>query len=54
MQNKSGPAFPPDKTQREQPAPRFIDTSEARRQPLPSLRTAEEARLAAEIEKLRS
>lgn len=36
-----------------QPAPRFIDPREGRRAPLGKLKTDEEARLAAEIEKLR-
>jgi hypothetical protein len=35
------------------PRPRFIDPREARRVPLGNLKTDEEARLAAEIEKLR-
>lgn len=38
--------------QRDEKPTRFIDPRETRRTP-PSLRTAEEARLAAEIEKLR-
>lgn len=53
MQNKTTPAAPTDSQQREQPRPRFIETSEPRRQPLSSTRTEEEAKLAAEIEKLR-
>jgi hypothetical protein len=36
-----------------QTAPRFIDPREGRRIPLGNLKTDEEARLAAEIEKLR-
>lgn len=36
-----------------QSAPRFIDPREGRRAPLGKLKTDEEARLAAEIEKLR-
>lgn len=35
-----------------QPKPRFIDPREGRRVPLSNLKTDEEARLAAEIEKL--
>jgi hypothetical protein len=54
MQNKTDPAPSAETPAREQPAPRFVETSEPRRKPLPTLRTEEEARLAAEIEKLRS
>ncbi len=42
-----------DPREEKQPAPRFIDPREGRRTPLGNLKTDEEARLAAEIEKLR-
>lgn len=54
MQDKTGPAPSSETRTREQPAPRVGEAAEPRRKPPPVLRTAEEARLAAEIEKLRS
>jgi len=53
MHDKTDPA-PSQETQPGQLRPRFIEGAEPRRKPLPTLRTEEEARLAAEIEKLRS
>jgi hypothetical protein len=47
------PAEPTDKTAPQTPRPRFLEPNEPRRAPLGRLRTDEEARLAAEIEKLR-
>jgi hypothetical protein len=53
MKNDNRPA--PTNTQNAPagPRPRFLDTQEPRRVPLSQVRTDEEARLAAEIEKLR-
>jgi len=42
-----------DTREEAKPAPRFVDPREGRRVPLGNLKTDEEARLAAEIEKLR-
>ncbi len=53
MTDETRPADPTPRDAREEAKPRFIEPREARRVPLSNLRTAEEARLAAEIEKLR-
>ncbi len=55
MTNQTRPAAKPSPDNRgETPkAPPFIETREVRRVPLGNLKTEEEARLAAEIEKLR-
>lgn len=51
--NRTSPAPSPDAVTREQPRPRQADGVEPRRVPPPTLHTEEEAKLAAEIEKLR-
>jgi hypothetical protein len=53
MQNDARPAPPQDKSTSDQKPPRFLDVDAPRRVPLGRLRTDDEARLAAEIEKLR-
>lgn len=57
MQKDAKPASTPDTleqdTQAQRKQPRFADTDPPRPSPLGRLRTDEEARLAAEIEKLR-
>lgn len=56
MTNETRPAGSSASRAREEtpPKPRFIDPREGRRVPLGNLKTDEEARLAAEIEKLRT
>lgn len=53
MKNETRPAPTNDIDAPAAPRPRFLDTQEPRRVPLSQVRTDEEARLAAEIEKLR-
>lgn len=53
MTDETRPADQNVRDAREDASPRFIEPREARRVPLSNLRTDEEARLAAEIEKLR-
>lgn len=50
-ETRSAPATTPNASAN--PRPRFLDPQEPRRVPLSQVRTDEEARLAAEIEKLR-
>ncbi len=55
MTNQTRPAASPspDNNRDAKPQPRFVDPREDRRTPLGKVLTDEEARLAAEIEKLR-
>jgi hypothetical protein len=53
MHKDARPAPPQDKPAPDQKPPRFLDADTPRRVPLGRLRTDDEARLAAEIEKLR-
>lgn len=53
MKNDTRPAPTNTPTAPATPRPRFLDAQEPRRVPLSQVRTDEEARLAAEIEKLR-
>lgn len=53
MKTETRPAPTTDTTAPAGPRPRFLDPQEPRRVPLSQVRTDEEARLAAEIEKLR-
>ncbi len=53
MQDPNRPAPSKDSDQREHPRPRFLEGVEQKRVPLGRAHTDEEARLAAEIEKLR-
>ena len=53
MQDPNRPAPANDSDPREQPRPSFLESVEQRRVPLGREHTDEEARLAAEIEKLR-
>lgn len=52
MTNETRPDVPAARDARDEKPPRFIEPREARRVPLSNLRTEDEARLAAEIEKL--
>ena len=53
MKNDTRPAPTNDPNAPANPLPRFLDAQEPRRVPLSQVRSDEEARLAAEIEKLR-
>jgi hypothetical protein len=53
MKNDTRPAPTNNPAAPATPRPRFLDAHEPRRVPLSQVRTDEEARLAAEIEKLR-
>lgn len=53
MKNETRPAPTNDPNAPANPRPRFLDAQEPRRVPLSHVRSDEEARLAAEIEKLR-
>ncbi len=53
MQKDASPASPQDKLTKDQKPPRFLDVDPPRPAPLGRLRTEDEARLAAEIEKRR-
>ena len=53
MQKDARPAPPQDKLPSDEKPPRFLDVDAPRRVPLGRLRTDDEARLAAEIDKLR-
>jgi hypothetical protein len=52
MTNETRPADPTTRDVREEKPSRFIELRDTRRVPLSNLRTDEEVRLAAEIEKL--
>ena len=52
MTNETRPADPTTRDVREEKPSRFIELRDTRRVPLSNLRTEEEVRLAAEIEKL--
>ncbi len=53
MKNDTRPAPTKDQSAPANPRPRFLDAQEPRRVPLSHVRSDEDARLAAEIEKLR-
>lgn len=53
MKNDTRPAPTNDPNTPANPRPRFLDAQEPRRVPLNQVRSDEEARLAAEIDKLR-
>ena len=53
MKNETRPAPTNDQNAQATPRPCFLDAQEPRRVPLSQVRSDEEARLAAEIEKLR-
>ena len=52
MTNETRPTDPAVREARDEKPPRFIEPRETRRVPLSNLQTEDEARLAAEIEKL--
>ena len=52
MTNETRPADPTVREARDEKPPRFIEPRETRRVPLSNLQTEDEARRAAEIEKL--